>query len=68
MTPIPIDILRAAIDVFHDEEVARDWLALENLSLGDRRPQDLLSTSDGRRTVLQVLNAIATGGPAGRFA
>lgn len=57
------DVTRMAIDVFEDEDAAKDWLRQPNESLGDAAPLDLLDTEPGAVTVRQVLNAIATGAP-----
>jgi hypothetical protein len=50
------EVLKRAIQVFESEEKASLWLNSPNVSLGDIRPIDLLSSSAG---VDQVLDALA---------
>lgn len=55
-------ITRMAIEVFENDELAKEWLRRPNRSLANEAPLDLLDTEPGAASVRQVLNAIATGG------
>ncbi len=55
-------VTRMAIEVFENEELAKEWLRRPNRSLANEAPLDLLDTEPGSASVRQVLNAIATGG------
>ncbi len=53
-----------AIDVFGDTINALHWLNSECLSLGSKRPVELLDTDEGLQEVLDVLARIAYGIPS----
>lgn len=58
------DVAVLAIDVFGGEEGAKLWLTTPNRLLQGSSPLEFLDTEPGAIAVRQILNAIATGGPA----
>lgn len=57
-------VIGMAREVFEDDDAAKSWLRSANRAFGDAAPMDYLDTEPGAMAVRQVLNAIATGGPA----
>lgn len=57
-------VMRMATEVFGDEAAAKVWMRDKNISFDGAAPMDYLDTELGAQSVKQVLNAIATGGPA----
>lgn len=55
---------KRAIDVFGDEAEGKAWLNDPIVSLGNRRPIDLLDTQDGFDLVMRTLGRIQFGAPA----
>jgi len=55
-------LTREALDIFGDEERAREWLLRPNHALSEAAPLDLLDTEIGTTAVRRVLVAIAEGG------
>jgi putative toxin-antitoxin system antitoxin component (TIGR02293 family) len=58
------EAVKRAIVVFGDEAEGKAWLNEPILSLGDRRPVDLLDTQDGFDLVMRTLGRIQFGAPA----
>jgi len=57
-------VIIAATSTFNSEEAAIEWVALPCLSLGNKRPFELLATDEGTETVLGILVRIEHGFPA----
>ena len=57
-------VMKTAIEVFEDENLAISWMKSPNRALGGAEPLDLMDTEPGAGSVRAVLNAIATGGVA----
>ena len=55
-------VFRRAIEVFANEEQARDWLITPQPTLGERKPLDLLVRDVGEHEVLGLLAAVEDGG------
>lgn len=55
---------KRAIDVFGQEQMAREWMSTRLLALGDRTPLELLDSSAGYQMVLNTIGRIAYGAPA----
>ncbi len=58
------DTLSMAREVFDDEDAAKKWMCSPNETFHRAAPIDYLDTEPGAAAVRQVLNALATGGPA----
>jgi putative toxin-antitoxin system antitoxin component (TIGR02293 family) len=58
------EAMKRAIAVFGDEAEGKAWLIEPIVSLGDRRPVDLLDTQDGFDLVIRTLGRIQFGAPA----
>ncbi len=54
-------LLAMAVDVFEDEEAAREWFLAPQLGLDQRRPYDLAFTEAGAREVEALLGRIEYG-------
>ena len=58
------EVVKRAIAVFGDEAEGKAWLNESIVSLGERRPVDLLDTQDGFDVVMRTLGRIQFGAPA----
>ena len=58
------EAVKASVAVFGDAEEGKTWLTDTVLSLGGKRPLDLLDTQDGYTLVMQTLGRIQFGAPA----
>ena len=58
------EVVKRAMEVFGDDEEGKAWLNDTIISLGDRRPVDLLDTQDGFDLVMRTLGRIQFGAPA----
>ena len=54
-------VLNRAIEVLEDEDCARNWIKLENRSLGGHSPLSILDTEAGYQLVLNTLSQIEYG-------
>lgn len=50
-----------AEEVFANKEKAQEWMRCEIIALGSARPIDLMTTSEGRKWVRDVLEKINEG-------
>jgi putative toxin-antitoxin system antitoxin component (TIGR02293 family) len=55
---------KRAIELFGNEEMAREWMSTKLLGLGDRTPLELLDSSAGYEMVLNTIGRIAYGAAA----
>jgi len=55
---------KRAIELFGNEETAREWMSTKLLGLGDRTPLELLDSSAGYEMVLNTIGRIAYGAAA----
>ena len=56
------EVIKYGIEVFNNEEDKfQRWLSLENKSIGNKKPFELLETEEGRNIVLDCLNRIEYG-------
>ena len=55
---------KRAIEMFGQEQMAREWMSTRLLALGDRTPLELLDSSAGYQMVLNTIGRIAYGAPA----
>lgn len=55
---------KRAIELFGNEETAREWMSTKLLGLGDRTPLELLDSSAGYEMVLNTIGRIAYGAVA----
>jgi putative toxin-antitoxin system antitoxin component (TIGR02293 family) len=58
------EVVKHAIAVFGDEAEGKAWLNESIISLGNRRPLDMLDTQDGFDLVMRTLGRIQFGAPA----
>ena len=58
------EAVKRAISVFGDEVEGKAWMNEPIVSLGGRRPLDLLDTQDGFDLVIRTLGRIQFGAPA----
>jgi len=56
--------LRVAIELFGNEEKAKEWMSTNLPALGDRTPLELLDSSAGFQLVIDTLEQISYGAPA----
>ena len=54
-------VLNRAVEVLEDEDAARNWIKLENRSLGGHSPLSILDTEAGYELVLNTLSQIEYG-------
>ncbi|MDH5923683.1 DUF2384 domain-containing protein [Vibrio splendidus] len=54
-------VFSAALALFETEEAAHQWLEQPVLGLGNRRPIDMLSTSEDTKVVLDVIGRLEHG-------
>jgi len=55
---------KRAIELFGNEEMAREWMSTKLLALGDHTPLELLDSSAGYEMVLNTIGRIAYGAAA----
>ncbi len=58
------EVVKAAVVVFGDSDEGKAWVTDTILSLGGKRPVDLLDTQDGFTLVMQTLGRVQFGAPA----
>ena len=52
------EIINFGVAIFESEEVFFDWVNKESLAMGNRKPVDLLTTTQGQATVLGELDKL----------
>jgi uncharacterized protein (DUF2384 family) len=52
------DIIDFGVAIFQSEEVFFEWVNKESLAMGNRKPVDLLTTTQGQATVLGELDKL----------
>jgi putative toxin-antitoxin system antitoxin component (TIGR02293 family) len=55
------EILARAISVFGSRDEAQEWMVRPDIALEQRRPLDMMATSEGRRMVEELLDRMEFG-------